>query len=173
MSEEIFPIVDEQGNVLGQATRSECHSGSMLLHPVVHLHVVSQDRKKLYLQRRALTKKIQPGKWDTAVGGHVDYGEEIFAALLRESREEIGVNAENAVFVCRYPFQSSVERELVHVYYLAVPEDTEFNADPKEVIDSKFWSLSDIESTIGGGVLTPNFESEFTAIVKPCIFDAE
>ena len=39
--EELFPLVDPEGNVIGSATRRECHSGSMLLHPVVHLHVFS------------------------------------------------------------------------------------------------------------------------------------
>ena len=38
-NQEMFPIVDEQGNITGAATRGECHSGSKLLHPVVHLHV--------------------------------------------------------------------------------------------------------------------------------------
>ncbi len=65
---EIFPLVDEQGNVIGSATRSECHSGSGLLHPVIHLHVFDSEGR-LYLQRRPLWKDIQPGKWDTAVGG--------------------------------------------------------------------------------------------------------
>ena len=36
--EERFPIVDEEGRVVGSATRGECHNGSRLLHPVVHLH---------------------------------------------------------------------------------------------------------------------------------------
>ena len=36
---EKFPIVDEEGCVVGSATRGECHNGSRLLHPVVHLHV--------------------------------------------------------------------------------------------------------------------------------------
>ena len=39
-SQEMFPIVDEQGNITGAATRGECHSGSKLLHPVIHLHVL-------------------------------------------------------------------------------------------------------------------------------------
>ena len=39
----MFPIVDEQGNITGAATRGECHSGSKLLHPVVHLHVFITD----------------------------------------------------------------------------------------------------------------------------------
>ena len=37
--EEMLPIVDEQGNIVGAATRGECHDGSKKLHPVVHLHV--------------------------------------------------------------------------------------------------------------------------------------
>ena len=34
-NQEMFPVVDEQGNITGAATRGECHSGSRLLHPVV------------------------------------------------------------------------------------------------------------------------------------------
>ena len=48
---EIFPVVDEDGRVVGSATRGECHSGSMLLHPVVHLHVFN-SAGELYLQKR-------------------------------------------------------------------------------------------------------------------------
>ena len=68
---EMLPLVDEEGNIIGAATRGECHGGSKPLHPVVHLHVFN-SRGELYLQRRPQWKDIQPGKWDTAVGGHVD-----------------------------------------------------------------------------------------------------
>ena len=89
-SNEIFPIVDENGKTIGSATRGECHNGSKLLHPVVHLHLLDSEGR-LYLQQRPLWKEIQPGKWDTAVGGHVDYGEEIEVSLQREAREEIDI----------------------------------------------------------------------------------
>ena len=46
-SEEVFPVVDSAGKVVGRATRGECHGGSMLLHPVVHLHVFN-SRGELY-----------------------------------------------------------------------------------------------------------------------------
>ena len=81
--EEWFPLVDEAGLVIGKATRKECHSGTKLLHPVVHLHVFN-NVGELYLQKRSLRKDIQPGKWDTAVGGHIDYGETVEEALRRE-----------------------------------------------------------------------------------------
>ncbi|MDE6810957.1 MAG: NUDIX domain-containing protein, partial [Muribaculaceae bacterium] len=88
---EIFPIVDEMGNVIGAASRAECHGGSKLLHPVVHLHLFDKNGN-IYLQKRPEWKDIQPGKWDTAVGGHVDLGENILQAIEREVREEIGLD---------------------------------------------------------------------------------
>ena len=83
----MFPIVDEEGNIVGAATRGECHSGTKLLHPVVHLHVFNAAGD-LFLQKRPEWKDIQPGRWDTAVGGHIDLGENVEMALLREAQEE-------------------------------------------------------------------------------------
>ena len=60
--QEQFPIVDELGEVVGCATRGECHNGSRLLHPVVHLHVFN-SKGEVYLQKRPEWKDIQPGKW--------------------------------------------------------------------------------------------------------------
>lgn len=157
MTEEIFPIVNTEGEVVGSATREECHAGTFLLHPVVHLHIFN-SAGKLYLQKRVMTKKIQPGKWDTAVGGHVDYGERIEDALLRETREELGVRDFTPEFLMRYEFRSQVEAELVYIYKCVY--DGDFNLDPSEVDEGRFWSLDEIKKSIGKGLFTPNFESE-------------
>lgn len=157
---EIFPIVDEGGNTIGSATRGECHNGSKLLHPVVHLHLLD-SKGRLYLQQRPLWKEIQPGKWDTAVGGHIDYGEDVYAALLRETREEIGIEDFTPRFILEYLFESQRERELVYVY------STIYDGEvmPSDELDGgRFWSLEEIDSAIGQGILTPNFELEFGKI---------
>mgnify|MGYP002249648339 FL=1 len=96
MKEEWFPLVDEKGETIGKATRKECHSGSKMLHPVVHLHIFNKAGD-LYLQKRSINKDIQPGKWDTAVGGHIDYGETVEDALHREVRKNWGYRFHPAI----------------------------------------------------------------------------
>ena len=84
---EMLPVIDENGIVYAQASRAWCHGGSMLLHPVVHLHILNRY-DQLYLQKRSMKKDLLPGRWDTAVGGHIDYGEYVSEALFRESGED-------------------------------------------------------------------------------------
>lgn len=156
-SEEIFPVVDEDGQVVGKATRGECHGGSMLLHPVVHLHLFN-SRGELYLQKRPEWKDIKPGKWDTALGGHVDYGEEVTDALRREVREELGVVDFMPEKLIQYLFESSRERELVNVFRTTY----DGAVTPSDETDGgRFWSIAEIREALGKGVFTPNFEQEF------------
>lgn len=156
--QEIFPIVDEEGRVVGSATRGECHSGSKLLHPVVHLHVFNA-KGDIYLQRRPEWKDIQPGKWDTAVGGHIDYGETPEQALQREVREELGITDFLPDFIGKYVFESKREKELVYVHRTCYDGDIRPSAE--ELDGGRFWTMEEIREAMGKGILTPNFESEF------------
>lgn len=160
---EYFPIVTVDGYVTGCLPRSVCHNGSKPLHPVVHLHIFN-DKGELYLQKRSMRKDIQPGKWDTAVGGHVDFGESIFEALLREAREELGIDAEAAQWLFTYPFESPVEKELVTAFRIMA--NGPFRFDPVEIDEGRFWPIAEIQENLGKGVFTPNFEGEFAQLIN-------
>ncbi len=159
--EEWFPLTDETGKITGRGTRKECHGGSFLLHPVVHLHIFN-SRGELFLQKRSAKKDIQPGKWDTAVGGHITFGEEADQALMREAKEELGIGDFKPEFCFRYVWESSVERELVYTYRTTY--DGKIIPDVSELDGGRFWTIPEIEEQLGKNVFTPNFEKEFPMI---------
>ena len=155
---EMFPVVDETGQILSAATRQECHGGSKLLHPVVHLHVFD-PAGRLYLQQRPEWKDIQAGKWDTAIGGHVALGEHVEQALRREAKEELGLEGFEPEFLDSYVFESDRERELVNTYRTTV--DVSAPKPSAELSGGRFWTSGEISENIGKGIFTPNFESEY------------
>lgn len=162
MSDEYFDIIDKSGNIMGKATRAECHSDKSLAHCTVHV-LVFNSRGELFLQKRSISKDIQPGKWDTSVGGHLDLGETFDVAVHREMKEEL--NIETPVeYMYNYWMYSDVETEYVHTYRAIY--DGIMELDPKEIDDGRFWSKEEIEKSIGTGIFTPNFEQEYEKYVQ-------
>ncbi|HOO98048.1 MAG TPA: NUDIX domain-containing protein [Bacteroidales bacterium] len=156
---EIFPVVDENGIEIFSAPRNICHDGkSKLLHPVVHLHLFN-EKGDLYLQKRALSKDLLPGKWDTAVGGHMKPGESPGEALIREAEEELGLKNFKFRLEKKYIWESPLEREFVYSYSGTSDETPAIN--PEEVEEGRFWKTEEIKMKIGSGIFTPNFEKEF------------
>jgi isopentenyldiphosphate isomerase len=162
-NEEWVPLVDERGKVTGQAPRSQVHNGSKLLHPVVHMHVLT-PQKAILLQKRPDSKLIQPGKWDTAVGGHISSGETLDEALKKEAWEEIGLKDFSAKLHKIYKWESDVEAELVYLF--TTFDSKNFNVHSDEVAEARFWTKNQIEKQLGKGVFTPNFEKEFQLLKK-------
>jgi isopentenyldiphosphate isomerase len=89
MAEEIFDVVNERDEVVGQNTRREVHRLG-LKHRAVHV-LVFNGKGEVFLQKRSMKKDIAAGKWDSSSSGHLDTGEDYDACAVREVREEIGL----------------------------------------------------------------------------------
>lgn len=154
---EWVPLVDNKAKIVGNCPRPLVHNGSHWMHPVVHLHVV--DNGKLLLQLRPKSKAIQPGKWDTAVGGHMAANEKLEDALKRETWEEIGLNNFEAKLCKRYIWVCEVETEYVFSFITnnSGPFETK---NIGEVDELRFWSIDEIKNSLGKNIFTPNLEDE-------------
>lgn len=157
-TEEWVPLVDETGKITGKAPRSQVHSGSKLLHPVVHLHVINRN-KAILLQKRPDNKLIQPGKWDTAVGGHITAGESLEEALKKEAFEELSLQNFSAKLFKAYKWESEVEAELVYMFVTFDPVAHRIRSD--EVAEARYWTRKQIESQQENNIFSPNFILEF------------
>jgi isopentenyldiphosphate isomerase len=154
--EEVFDVVDEDGLVIGSAPRSVCHSDPALIHQSVHVFVID-PQGRIYLQKRAGGKDIQPGRWDTSVGGHLERGESHEAAAGREMREELGLSGDPR-FLYRYLWRSDRETELVETYLLETPDEPV--PDPGEIDEGRYFTLQEIDGMMEGDSLTPNLKEE-------------
>lgn len=160
--EEWLPLVNEKGEVIGQAPRSICHSGSKLLHPVVHLHIFN-ERQEIFLQKRSMKKDLLPGKWDTAVGGHIGVNEKVEDALKRETFEELGITDFEARFLGSYVWESPRERELVFSFLCTRYNRMQIEND--EVDEGRFWTPQEIKQGILHEEVTPNFAHEYKLLL--------
>jgi isopentenyldiphosphate isomerase len=162
MDEELLEIIDEEGNVLGLAPRSEIHGNPTLLHRVVHV-LVFNSGGNLLLQKRSMRKDVAPGRWDTSVGGHVAPGEDLAEAARREMMEELAI-PERLEFLYSYRHSNPYESELVHTF--SCRHDGDFTFDREEIDEVRFWSIREILDIIWSDALSENFKHEITTYLQ-------
>jgi isopentenyldiphosphate isomerase len=161
--EELYDVYDEAGRRLGRAPRAEVHRNPGLIHRAVHVLVFNR-RGELLLQKRAATKDIEPGRWDTSVGGHLDAGEEWLAAAGREMQEELGVAPGELVHLYDFRYRSELETEDIRTY--RTEHEGPFHPNPEEVEALRFFSLDEIRRRLGTGFFSRNFEEEFRHVFR-------
>jgi len=156
--EELLEIVNEHGDMIGSAPRSVVHGDPSLIHRVVHVLVFNTE-DDLLLQKRSYTKDVAPGRWDTSVGGHVGFGENVIISSKREMEEELGIVGYEPEYLYSYIHSNSYETELVMSYRCIYEGKINFNRE--EIDEVRFWSFDDIRDVLGKKILSDNFEYEF------------
>ena len=130
MPEEIFDVVNERDEVVGQAPRSEVHRRK-LLHRAIHV-LVFNARGEIFLQKRSMLKDTAAGLWDSSSSGHVDSGEDYDACAVRELREEIGLSVtQTPERILRIEACAETGNEFVWVYRCA--SEGPFVLHPQEI----------------------------------------
>jgi isopentenyldiphosphate isomerase len=130
MNEEIFDVVNEKDEVVGQRPRSEVHRLG-LMHRAVHV-LVFNSQAEVFLQKRAMSKDRQPGLWDSSASGHLDTGESYDACAIRELGEEIGLRI-SAPPERLFKLSASAETDQEHVWVYRCKAEGPFVLHPEEI----------------------------------------
>jgi isopentenyl-diphosphate Delta-isomerase len=138
-SDEIFDVVNDRDEVIGQRTRGEVHRLG-LKHRAVHV-LVFNARGEVFLQKRSMLKDTFPGAWDSSASGHLDTGEDYDACAVRELREEIGLKIPRAPErLFKLEARPETGQEFVWVYRLEA--EGPFELHPAE-IEAGAWFATD------------------------------
>jgi len=112
-SQELIDILDDEGNVVGVATRSEIRR-RRLPHRCTYI-LVFNPAGDLLIHQRTETKDVFPGYWDVTVGGVLAAGELWDDGARREAIEEIGVEVDPE-FLFDFRYRGDFGRVFAKVY---------------------------------------------------------
>lgn len=135
--DELFDLVNESDQVIGQVSRGAAHRDPTLIHRSVQVLVFARDGR-LLLQKRSSGKDLFPGYFCASACGHVDAGEDYDTTARREAREELGVNLQPR-FVAKTFVRSEQETEMTAIYVGVC--DGPFQFHPGETAGGAFYTL--------------------------------
>ncbi len=160
-AELLTQVSDDDSLVIGPVARGLVHGNPALIHRSAHVLVLHPLDGTILLQKRSLGKDTSPGLWDVSVGGHVTFGQSYEEAVVRETREELGIDVTEAdleyLYLTRYRSARESENTRSYLCRHAGP----FTPDPDEITEVRFWTRATIEAALGTGVFTQNFEEEY------------
>ncbi len=136
---EIFDVVDEKNEVIGQRPRGEVHA-EKLRHRAVHIFVFNK-RGEIFLQKRSRWKDKQPRKWDSSAAGHVNAGDTYEGTAPRELEEELGITAP-VELVGEIDACHNTGWEFVKIY--KARHNGPFRLPPSEIESGDFFTIAQV-----------------------------
>lgn len=136
---EIFDVINENDEVVGEATRGQVHKNPNLIHRVTHVWVLN-DKGEILIQQRSLTKDKFPGKWDISCNGHIQKGYDPKTTAERELQEELSIKAD-CIFITKFIEKFSDQTEMINLYY--VIHNGPFKFPKEEINQVKFFNKND------------------------------
>lgn len=144
--DKLILVVDNNDNPLTFMDKMEVHRKG-LTHRAFSVVLLSPDKKKMLIQRRALNKYHSGGLWANACCSHQRQGEELEESVSLRLMEELGVKAdleEILKFHYRVEFENGlVEDEIDHVF-MGILEDT-VKPNSNEVCEVKWIDIDKLK----------------------------
>jgi len=106
----------------------------------VAVNCIIENNGKFLLVKQARPEKVK-GKWGLP-GGKVEKGESFSEAIIRETQEEIGLSITKYKYIgCKQKFP----QETLKHFFAVISYDGEVNFAPNELLDAKWFALSEIK----------------------------
>ena len=169
--EEYVDILDEvTGVVIGETiSKKEAHK-SGVWHGSVHIWIISEDKKRILLQKRCADKDLFPNMWDISVGGHISAGEDSLISAKRELSEELGLNPEEFDFLYvdrikeKFEYEDILSNEFVTIYKIISDVNIDnLNLQKEEVSEARWFTKEELSNLRNELKVIPHIE-EFDMI---------
>lgn len=110
---------------------------------IIHRH--SGNNLEILCQQRASRMMTEPNKWDMH-GGYINYGETPLEAIMREAKEEIGINLNSEKIEFGFTIEQHDAEISTYYFYDFTGENQEFSFNDKEVQALKWVSFDDFKN---------------------------
>ena len=149
--EEIFDVYTRDGEYLGNAPKSICHSSNPgFYHKPVWMWIIN-SKNEVLVQKRASCKKTCPDLWENC-GGHVDAGETMIHGAIREVYEELGIETKEEDYIFLFDYVCDITFEIATVYLLKLDLDiNDFKIKEDEVSDIKWLTYDEFKKLFYSG----------------------
>jgi 8-oxo-dGTP diphosphatase len=125
--------------------------GQQVISACAFIHHNFDGTEKLFLPKRAATKKFLPGVFELP-GGHINFGEDIVEGLKREIREEfdmkVTIGDPFAAFTYENKIKGSHTIEVIYFGQFIEPID-HITINPEDHSTYEWFTLQDVKDRIG------------------------
>ena len=146
---ELLEVLNENGEPTGEILdKNEIHKEGKY-HKEVAL-ILLNDKGEILLQKRASTKEIEPNKWAWH-GGHVIAGETNIEAIIRETKEELGITLSESQIKLLVELKRDKlpNRQYTVAYYSICNLDIDdFSIQKEELSEVKWFSFKKLKDMI-------------------------
>lgn len=161
MEHEMIDEYNPIGEKIGIVDKEIAHKKG-LWHKAIHVWILN-DKNEILLQYRCAEKKLYPNTWDCSFAGHIGAGEDSVQAVVREGKEELGIDVdlEKLEYVLtnreKTKYEQIQSNEFVDIYILRQNIDLDnITFQKEEVSDAKYVSLEEFFNLVKEEKILPH-----------------